>query len=187
MELQWYAARTKPTANPNRNTIKIGDERHFVVERILRQRGFEVFFPTKKVFRQKSKYSKEKREVRLPLLVGWVFVGWPVNQNRWADLFNSNAVSSVAGCGGRAMRINPEDMDSAMQRWGGQNAHAPDRERFMRTHHEFDIGDNVTILHGPFANCDARVEELRGFEARVMVDLFGRETPMNINTMDLAA
>ena len=186
-ELQWYAARTKPTANPNRNTIKIGDQREFVVEHVLKKQGFHVFFPTKKVFRQKSKYSKEKREVLLPMFVGWVFVGWPEDQNRWADLFKANLIASVAGYGGQAMRIDPDDMEAALARWGGVATHAPERERFMQTHREFDVGDTVTVMSGPFADLPARVVSLRGSEARVMVDIFGRATPVQVNTMDLAA
>ena len=207
-EIQWFVIRTKKPANRNRTTYVIGGEfekyvdkkgrkrkrrikgtgqRGFVIETLLRRAGFQVFLPTKKVWRRKSKYSKEKQLVAYPLLVGWVFVGWPKGENRWLDLFRVSLVYEVAGIDGRPYLIPQSIMDDMFKRWGGRSTKAPERERFMRTHHEFKIGDRVRVVEGPFDGVLVRVVELRGPDARVVLKLLGGEQILQIHSMNLEA
>jgi transcription antitermination factor NusG len=162
--------------------IKGTGKREFVIETLLRQRGFEVFLPTKKVWRRKSKYTKEKRLVSYPLLVGWVFVGWPMNQYRWGDLFRVNLVNDVAAVDGVPFMIPQSIMDDMFKRWGGPRTQAPERERFMRTHYEFNVGDKARVVEGPFDGQIIRVVDLRGAKAKVLLDFLGGEREIEIDT-----
>lgn len=183
--ITWYAVRTKKPKNPNRTTCVVHGRREFVVEVILRRRGFEIFLPTKEVFRRKSKYTQKKVARRYPLLVGWVFVGWPTGEDRWHELADLDVVRGVAGIGGRMFCIPPGVM-SKLQAKYGENV-APDREQFMPTHYEFDVGDKVELSEGPFADAGRKVEviELDGPQAKVLVDLLGRETEIWVKAMSL--
>ena len=201
-KLQWYAVRYKPTTQtllPADIPLKKGDRKQkarlrrkqagrpaFLIETLLRQQGFQVFLPTKRVWRQKSKYSKQKTLVTYPLLVGWVFVGWPENQSKWRELFNIHLVRDVAGVGKQPLQIAPDVMSDIMMRWGKEKMHqAPTQERYMRTHHEFNIGDTVQIVAGPFEGQIIKVMDLKGAQAEILMPFLGGERQMAIKTQYL--
>lgn len=207
-QIVWYAVRTKPFANRGRSTALVGGtfegyvdragrarkrrvkgtgQREFVIETILRNRGFQIFLPTKKVWRRKSKYSKDKHLVAYPLIVGWVFVGWPSGENRWADLFATNLVLEVAGIDGRPFPIPQTAIDGLFKRWGGQDTRAPGREQFMRTHYEFKPGDDVRVVEGPLEGQRVKVVDLYGPKAKVLLDLLGGEQEVEIDAWALKA
>ena len=204
--MQWYAVRIKPPANRNRVTEVVGGDfeqyvdrcgrkrkrwikgtgkREFVIETLLRQRGFAVFLPTKKVWRRKSKYTPKKWLVSYPLLVGWVFVGWPLHQRRWADLFKVSLVHEVASVEGIPFMIPQPTVEDMFKRWGGPKTQAPERERFMRTHYEFNVGDHARVVEGPFDGQTIEVVDLRGAKAKVILEFLGEMREIEIDTQFL--
>ena len=202
--IQWYAVRTKPTANRNRSTSVLGGrykiyqdragrrrnrlikgtgKREFVVETILRKHGFEVFLPTKKVWRFYDWKRRLKHQVDVPEAPGWVFVGWPEGESRWKDLFGIDLVHEVAGLEGFPVRIDNAVMTDLFERWG--DITVPDSQRFMRTHYEFKIGDLVRIAAGPLDGLECKVVDLCGPKARIMAELLGGMQRIEIDTMVL--
>lgn len=100
-EMQWFACRVKRKQMGGIRTVTVGGEfeayrdragrvrkrrvdgtgdRVFLPEHLLRRAGFEVFLPVKKVLRRKNRFSPDKVLVSQPLLVDWMFVGWPVGK-----------------------------------------------------------------------------------------------------------
>ncbi|GFO81787.1 MAG: hypothetical protein A49_14140 [Methyloceanibacter sp.] len=182
---QWYLVRMKPPVNPNRHTVLAENgageiERRFVIEVMLERRGFDVFLPTQKLWRRWSKYTRDKRLVTYPLLPGWIFVGWPECEQRWAQLFDVPLVHAVAAVDGKPFRIPPNVMDRLFDEWGDRQA--PDREAFMRTHREFDVGDLARIVEGPFEGHTVRVIDLHGAVAHAVFELLGGERVIEIDT-----
>ena len=53
---------------------------------------------------------------------------------------------------------------------------------------DFAVGDTVKILSGPFSGMEGKVESMNDQSqiATVLIILFGRETPTDINYVDLA-
>ncbi|WP_164982772.1 transcription termination/antitermination protein NusG [Leisingera sp. NJS204] len=214
---QWFAVRTGATANPNRATTITGGEyetytgrggvtkhrlkkgtgrREFVVEVLLKKQGFQVFLPTKSGWRFKSRYSKTKQEVSYPLLVGWIFVAMPtrfdpIRQEQvaygWDRLMKTGLVLQVVCVDGRPRPVPQARMEKLFKRWGGQQTRAPERERFMRTHREFQVGDQAVVATGSLAGFAVEVTALRGPNAVVLLDIFGREQEHEIPAMQLEA
>ena len=183
---RWYAVRYRQPANRGRTTCTHRNgARRFVIEVLLQERGLEVFLPVRKVWRQKSRHAPAKRLVSYPLLTGWVFAGWPCCEDRWSDLFSVDMVCGVAGSGGVPRALPQAAVDALRRRWSGPDAIAPERERFMRTHREFDIGDRVEIARGPFAGQRVKVVDLRGPKARVLLDLLGGARAVEMETYHL--
>ncbi|MEM8575534.1 MAG: transcription termination/antitermination NusG family protein [Pseudomonadota bacterium] len=184
-ELQWYLVRTKPPANPNRVVVRMYDpvlamsQRKFVTELMLGNRGFETFLPVDKVWRRKSKYTRDKRLVSYPLIPGWLFVGWPADENRWAELFNVPIVHAVASVDGEPYRMPPDVMDWIFNAWGDRQA--PEQERFMRTHHEFKVGDLVRVAEGSFEGHTVRVVDIRGAAVKAVFWILGCEREIEID------
>ncbi|MBR9651901.1 transcription termination/antitermination protein NusG [Thalassovita aquimarina] len=159
-------------------------DRVFLPEHLLRRAGFEVFLPVKKVWRRKNRFSPERVCVAQPLLVDWMFVGWPADQNRWADLMALDVVMGVMGTGGRPIVMKPATVISLMRRWGGGML-SPECHQMVKRSHEFEAGQVARIAAGPFQDFEAKVVEVDGPNIRVMLDLFGRETPAQFDWREL--
>jgi transcription termination/antitermination protein NusG len=197
--LQWFAVRTK-SINPGRRTCVLGAEfetyrnaqgrvckrrkpntgkRIYVPEHLARRAGFEVFLPVRKVWQSTDRFSKKKELVTYPLLAGWMFVGWSAFESRWHELMSLGVVVGVMGTGGRPIRISEADMFRLMRRWGG-GVLSPEFQRYMRRGKEFDLGDSVQVVAGALAGQEVRVVDISGPSARVVVDLLGSKTEVQV-------
>jgi transcription antitermination factor NusG len=78
-------------------------------------------------------------------------------------------------------------MDGMFKRWGGPKTQAPEREQFMRTHHEFKIGDRAKIVEGPFDGQSVDVLDLRGPKAKVLLAFLGGTQVLELDAMQLEA
>lgn len=204
-ELEWYAVRMARPQNHGRRTAVFGAEyevktgrggikrrvaikgtgqRKSVHVQILRRAGFEVFQPVKKVWRVVNHRTKEKRLVEVPGAGDWLFVGWPAGADRWADLLATGMVIGVAGTGGRWLRIPSARIAKLMQEWGVAQLSAENR-RFLRSAPEFGKGDEVFVSEGPFHGFSAKVVDVQGAAAKILLDLFGRETELEIQVTEL--
>lgn len=205
--LQWYAVRLRSRQNGGRRTTVLNAEfetyvgrdgkprkrsvrdtgrREFVPSLILRRAGFEVFLPVKQVWHVKNRFTKQKHLVDVPLLVDWMFVGWPAGEPRFHELMALDVVAGVMGTGGRPVRLSHAKVLKLMRRWGGKNL-PPEYHRYMRTGMEFEPGDDVVVLEGPFMDFGAKVVEMSGPSARVLVDIFGKDTEFEISARSLGA
>jgi transcription antitermination factor NusG len=193
MELQWYAVRLARPRNPGRRTALVGVEaetyrsragkvcrrpvkgtgkRVFVPELILRRAGFEVFLPVRQEWRRKNRYSPDKHLVSFPAMADWLFVGWPVGQDRWHELMDIDVVQGVAGYGGRPLRIGTGAMAKLFRTFAGGLV-APDNQKFMRSNWEYNEGDRVRVACGVLDGQEVEVIGVDGGQARVMIRFFG--------------
>jgi transcription termination/antitermination protein NusG len=48
---------------------------------------------------------------------------------------------------------------------------------------DFDIGDSVTVIDGPFATLQATIHEINAEAQKIkgLVEIFGRETPVELS------
>jgi transcription antitermination factor NusG len=153
----------------------------FLPEHILRRAGFEVFLPIKKVLRRKNRFSPEKVLVSEPLLVDWIFVGWPVGESRWHDLMELDVVTGVMGTGGRPVEIPPARVMRLMRQWGGGQL-SPECHRYLKTGCEFTAGDTVRVVTGPLDGVDVRVIDVTGPTVKAAVDILGGEVVTEIRS-----
>lgn len=206
-EMQWFAVRVKRKQVGGIRTITIGGEfeayrdrkgrarkrrvdgtgdRVFLPEHILRRAGFEVFLPVKKVLRRKNRFTPEKHLVSQPLLVDWLFVGWPVGESRWHDLMDLDVVTGVMGTGGRPVYIPPARVMRLMRQWGGGHL-SPACHRYMQTRCEFAAGDTVRVAVGPLEGVHVRVIDVTGPTVKAALDILGGEVVTEIRSDVLEA
>ena len=130
------------------------------------------------VYRAPNMHVKRKRPMRFPLLPRYLFVGF-VGAPVWDALFGlnlwlgHNVISGVIGLAGHPWR-----MDGAkVARWLRDNGmvRAEDAEQHMRSHKEFRVGDTVEIVEGAFIGQHAKVVDMSGSHARILIPLFGTE------------
>jgi transcription termination/antitermination protein NusG len=201
-EIQWFAVRMKRPKNPGRRTCIVGAEfeayrdrngrvrkrrmgttgtRVYVPEHLLRRAGFDVFLPVRKEWRRLGRYTVEKELVSFPLLVDWLFVGWPVGDCRWHDLMSMDVVAGVMGTGGRPIQIPEQHMMNLMRLWGG-GVLSPQLHRYMRKGHEFCVGDTARVVAGPLLDQDIRVVEIDGPMTRGLLETLGGDIQVEIET-----
>lgn len=151
----------------------------FVSELILRRSGFEVFLPVKKVERRKNRFGPDTHLVAQPLLLDWMFVGWPSGEERWQDLMDLDVVMGIMGTGGRPIYFPPRRVARLMRQWGGGHlssaCHQMAKQKFS-----YVSGDVIKVPDGPFAGFDFTVVDVTTKSARGVIDIFGRETPLEI-------
>ncbi|KPD11574.1 transcription termination/antitermination protein NusG [Phaeobacter sp. 11ANDIMAR09] len=206
-EMQWFACRVKRKQVGGIRTVTVGGEfesyrdragrvrkrrvdgtgdRVFLPEHLLRRAGFEVFLPVKKVLRRKNRFSPEKVLVSQPLLVDWMFVGWPVGESRWPDLMELDVVTGVMGTGGRPVEIPPARVMRLMRQWGGGQL-SPECHRYLKAGCEFAAGDTVRVVTGPLAGVNVRVIDVTGPTVKAALDILGGEVVTEIRSDMLEA
>lgn len=198
-EMQWFACRVKRKQVGGIRTVKVGGEFEayrdragrvrkrrvdgtgasvFLPEHLLRRAGFEVFLPVKKVLRRKNRFSPEKVLVSQPLLVDWIFVGWPVGESRWHDLMDLDVVTGVMGTGGRPVEIPQSKVMTLMRVWGSKRLAAVMRKRAAKA--AVGVGDRARVVDGPFEGVSVRVIEAGGASVKALVNLLGGDIEMDI-------
>lgn len=204
-QLQWYAMRMRPLPT-RRRTFELGADREayvdgigrhrvrtirgtgrraFLHEHLLERAGFRVFMPVRKEWRRVSPTRPEKELRAYPLLTGWVFVGWPMHENRWFDLDRLGVVAAVCGAGGVPERIPEAQVTGLMRRWGGGRL-APKLQRYMRAGHEFEAGDVVRVDAALMEGLQMTVTSIQGPRTKGLAVLLGRATAVEFDTADLS-
>jgi len=191
--VDWYAVRMKSQHIPGRRTCIMGAEyetyrnrsgqlckrriartgdRVHVPDLILRRAGFLTFLPLRKDWRKVNPRAPHRELVAYPLLIDWLFVGWPAGCNRFAELMALDVVVGVMGYGGRPARLPEPDVMRLMRTWGAGVLSAEQRQ-YMRKGAEFQPGDIVRVAEGPMIDAEVQVIDITGPSARALVRLFG--------------
>jgi hypothetical protein len=108
---RWYAVKTRPgTQRQAKPRVGQAADRagEFIIERNLRDAGFDVFMPS--TVREIRHHRTEEYLIRrFPLMVGYSFVNSPRN---FYDLAEVDGVSAILGVAGMPMRINTASIQS---------------------------------------------------------------------------
>ena len=201
-EMFWFAVRVKRKQAGGIRSVTVGGEfeayrdragrmrkrridgtgkRVFLPEHILRRAGFEVFLPVKKVLRQKNRFTHEKHLASQPLLVDWLFVGWPADEMRWYDLMALDVVVGVMGTGGRPALIPQSRVMQLMRQWGG-GLLSPVCHQYVKQRREFAAGDIARVIDGPLEGVQVRIIDVGGPTVKAMVDILGGEVIAEIRS-----
>ncbi len=154
------------------------------VERNLKQRVeslgihdkiFNVIVPTEK----KIKIKGGKRvEVEEKIYPGYVLVDMMVTDDSWYVVRNTPRVTGFVGSGIHPVPLNKEEVASLFSRMKSDT---------LKHNIELEIGENVSIVDGPFKEFEGKVESVdqeRG-KVNVLVSMFGRETPVELDFLQV--
>ncbi|MEY2640615.1 MAG: transcription antitermination protein transcriptional antiterminator NusG [Candidatus Parcubacteria bacterium] len=136
---------------------------------------FNVVVPTEK----KIKIKAGKRvEVEEKIYPGYVLVDMVVTDDSWYVVRNTPRVTGFVGSGVYPVPLEQKEVDELFSRMNKDT-----------TKHAIDLmtDDVVTIVDGPFKDLEGKVEEVdddRG-KVRVLVSMFGRETPVELDFLQV--
>ena len=145
-----------------------------------RRRGMEdkidqILIPTEKVIELKSGKKKEKEKKFYP---GYILVQMELTDETWHLVSSAPRVTGFV-CGDRPAPLAPEEIDAVVT----QIEEGPSTQ--IKTH--FDRGDAVRIIDGAFVNFNGVVDDIDADhdKLKVMVTIFGRQTPVELNYLQV--
>lgn len=133
----------------------------------------QILVPTEQVV-EMVKGSRKTSSRRL--FPGYMLVSMDLNDQTWHTIHEN--MPRVVGFVGDDRNPSPLSDEDAAEIIGRiQDGSERPRPKVI-----FDVGENVRIIDGPFANFQGTVDEVfpeKG-RVRVMVSIFGRETPVEL-------
>lgn len=147
--------------------------KEYLTQRMLSNWGASVYLPLCRKWRRLNRYTRDKTKIAYPAVAGSLFVGFERGQERWFDIFRSiSSVYGVLGIDGRPVTVDGGRLETFIQE-NRFRFNVAGEEQFMRTYHEFQIGDRVQIVDGPFDGHIVDVKDIKGRNAYILIDLFG--------------
>lgn len=119
-----------------------------------------------------------RREVERRVFPGYVLIKMIMDEDSWYVVRNTPGVTSFVGMGNKPTPLSQEEVDRIMSRI---ESDAP------RVKISFSVGERVRITEGPFAEFTGLVDAIDADKgkARVMVSFFNRETPVEVDFLQL--
>ena len=171
MEKQWYVVHTYSGFEEKvKASILDNTQRRGLAEKIV-----QVLIPTEKVIELKAGKKKETAKKFYP---GYILIEMELDDETWHLVSSTPRVTGFVG-GEKPTPLHPEEIDVIVQ----QIEKGPATQ--VKT--QFERGDSVRILDGAFANFNGFVDEVDNLhnKLRVMVTIFGRQTPVEANFLQV--
>lgn len=169
-DLSWYALCVPP-------------QKEFAAQEILTRRGIASFCPFESVWRQKSRYTKEKILRHYPVMPRYVFAGFDAEPS-WFHIFSIPLITAVVGFNNQPAKIHDMPRFVSHFRNGLKRS---DAEKFMRTHREYGVGDVATVMQGALTGRSVVVESIASGHAFFRMEMFGGERMLNLPIGNLEA
>ncbi len=119
-----------------------------------------------------------RREVERRVFPGYILIQMIMDEDSWYVVRNTPGVTSFVGMGNKPSPLSPDEVERIMSRI---EADEP------RVKVSFSVGERVRITEGPFAEFTGLVDTIDADKgkARVMVSFFNRETPVEVDFLQL--
>ncbi len=157
----------------------------------LEDRIFQVEVPEEDVMEFRKGERKKIRRIKLP---GYVLVRMDLDDETWGAVRHTPGVTGFVGS---AQNPVPLSIDEVVRMLAEpETAETPEKTELTGAEPEgegaatpktvvvadYNVGDVVTVVDGPFATLQATISEVNGEAAKLtaMVELFGRDTPVEL-------
>ncbi|MCR2823254.1 transcription termination/antitermination protein NusG [Lederbergia panacisoli] len=170
MEKNWYVVHTY---SGYENKVKANLEKR-VESMGMQDKIFRVMVPEEE---ETDFKNGKKKVVKKKVFPGYVLVEIIMTDDSWYVVRNTPGVTGFVGSSGSGSKptpLLPEEISFILKQMGIEE---------KRVEVKFEPGETVTVKEGPFANFTGKIEDMdqaKG-KARVMVNMFGRETPVELD------
>ena len=173
-ERRWYVVQTYSGFE---NSVKLNLERR-IESMQMEDKIFQVMIPEEiKIEKKADGTIKEKLIKTFP---GYVFLEMEVTDDSWFVVRNTPGVTGFLGSSGGGTKPVPlpaEEINPILKKFGLMEIPTIDVE----------IGEKVRVATGPFTNQIGTVDSIDNEkqEITVLVDMFGRQTPVELGFEDI--
>ncbi len=156
-----------------------GKVRHNLEQRVetmgMKGKIFDVVIPTEEEIEVKD---GKRRTVERHVFPGYILVQMLMDEDSWYVVRNTPGVTGFVGMGNEPTPLRPEEVAQIIRR---MEADAP------RIKVTYKAGQRVRIVDGPFNDFIGTVDEIdmERAKVRVMVSFFGRETPVELDFLQV--
>ena len=157
---------------------------------------FQVEVPTEEVTEIKN---GQRKQVNRKVLPGYILVRMDLTDDSWAAVRNTPGVTGFVGATSRPTSLSLNDVvkfllpQGAAKKAGkaASTAAAASSEATLERPEilvDFEVGESVTVMDGPFATLPASISEVNAEQQKlkVLVSIFGRETPVELTFNQVA-
>jgi transcriptional antiterminator NusG len=139
---------------------------------------FQIEVPTHQVTEIKS---GKKTTVNEKVLPGYILVRMDLTDESWAVVRNTPGVTGFVGLSNKPSPLPLSEVAGLLAPAPAEGA-KPAEAAKARTP-EYEVGESVTVMDGPFATLPATVNEVNPVtqKLKVLVSIFGRETPVELS------
>jgi len=142
---------------------------------------YQVEVPTHTVTEIKG---GKKTPVKERVLPGYVLVRMVLTDESWAAVRNTPGVTGFVGLSNKPSPLGLDDVARLLApEPEEEEAAAKASAKSAAPAVEFEVGESVTVMDGPFATLPATVSEVspESQKLKVLVSIFGRETPVELS------
>ncbi|MBF8193864.1 transcription termination/antitermination protein NusG [Nonomuraea sp. K274] len=141
---------------------------------------YQVEVPTHTV--QEFKSGK-KVPVKERVLPGYVLVRMELTDESWAAVRNTPGVTGFVGLSNKPSPLSLDEVAKLLAPEPTEETKKATAKTATGPTVEFEIGESVTVMDGPFATLPASVSEIspESQKLKVLVSIFGRETPVELS------
>lgn len=137
----------------------------------LSERIAKILIPSEKIFEMRS---GKKRESDKKFYPGYMLIEMDLDDETWHLVRSTPKVTGFVG-GTKPVPIPEEEVEIIIQQL--------EKGASQQVKTQFQKGENVRIIDGPFTNFVGYVDDVDMDHGRlkVMVSIFGRQTPVELN------
>jgi transcriptional antiterminator NusG len=131
----------------------------------------DVVVPTEQITEVKDGQQVQVEKRTMP---GYVLVQMQMTDESWGVVKNTPGVTGFVGSRTDPVPLAKAEVDRMLNR---ETAERP------RTQAQFAIGESVKVISGPLADFSGEIAEINddSQKLKVLVSIFGRETPVEVN------
>ena len=169
MALKWYIVHTysgfeyKVKKSLEERVKALGQDKYFG----------KILVPTEQVVELKKGHKKTSSRKFYP---GYILVQMELNEETWHTVKDTAKVTGFVGGGVKPTPIPEEEAEKIIKQM---------EEGFTKPKpkYQFEEGDEVRVIDGPFSNFQGIVEEVKPDKEklRVLITIFGRSTPVELD------
>ena len=140
----------------------------------MEDRIFEVVIPMESVVEIKG---GRKVEVEKKMFPGYILVRMYLDDDSWYAVRNTPGVTAFVGGGSKPTPLSRREVERFL------GVKKEEEKRPPKFTPAWDVGEVVRVVNGPFADFNGVIEDINVDQqkVRVLVEIFGRDTPMELN------
>jgi transcription termination/antitermination protein NusG len=149
----------------------------------VEDRIFEVVIPMEDVIEFKN---GRKVVVQKKVFPGYLLVRMGLDDHAWYVVRNTPGVTGFVGSGAKPTPLSRKEVEDILGT--GVTEVGPQAEKKVRPRLEYETGEQVRVVTGPFADFNGVISEIDvdRSKLKVLVNIFGRETPVELEFGDVA-
>jgi transcriptional antiterminator NusG len=151
---------------------------------------FQVEVPTEEVTEIKN---GQRKQVNRKVLPGYILVRMELTDESWSAVRNTPGVTGFVGATSKPSPLTLDDVVKFLLPQGAAKKPAKSTSSASAAAEtggierpivlvDFEVGESVTVMDGPFATLPASISEVNAEQQKlkVLVSIFGRETPVEL-------